>query len=190
VKLSAGDSGRSISIDCLRGVAALAVLVHHVIKDDHAIGNLGTAGVYLFFLISGYCIVLSLSNLGSRPIRNFLIRRFFRLYPIYWIAVFFAAFLSEDRIDAGQIAANLTMVQTALRVPDINGVFWTLFIELVFYAVVVVFIYLKIERKPAVFLTGAITLSLGALLAAVTGRLTGIPIPYGHLLFFSLFMHS
>lgn len=114
---------RNATLDSLRAIAALSVVIHHVVRDDTPIGKIGTTGVYLFFLISGYCIVLSLAKLGSRPIRSFLVRRAFRLYPVYWIAVLFAVCLSDTPIPGQVILGNLTMIQPALFIPHINGAF-------------------------------------------------------------------
>lgn len=179
---------RNATLDSLRAIAALAVVTHHVVRDDTPIGKLGTIGVYLFFLISGYCIVLSLAKLGSRPIRSFLVRRAFRLYPMYWVAILFAVCLSDTPISGQVLLGNLTMIQPALFTPYINGAFWTLFIELIFYSIMVALIYFRIEYKQNTYFMGLTALTVASLLAATVGRATGLPVPYAHFLFFSLFM--
>jgi len=137
---------RISSLDGLRGIAALLVVGWHFLGAapgrypeigdpvPHAI--LAANGVQLFFLISGFVIMMSLRK-GS--IRAFATARFIRLYPIYWICVILTfllvtAFpLPEVRVSIAEAAINLTMVQSYLGVPHVDSVYWTLAIELAFY---------------------------------------------------------
>src|SRR6202042_1441609 len=98
--------------------------------------DLGKFGVALFFLISGYIIPNSLGATGDR-VGRFCISRFFRLYPLYWIATAAGIFLPwphlADTFAPAAILANLTMLQGYMGQPDIVGSAWTLQIELTFY---------------------------------------------------------
>jgi len=141
------SSGRLESLDALRGIAALAVVVYHfgyrVAEIYPEVGEPvealigGQFGVHLFFVISGLVIFLSLQR--ATP-RTFLISRFIRLYPTYWVcaAVTFAAVafigLPGREVTATEGAVNLTMLQGYLGVPHIDGAYWTLTAELGFYA--------------------------------------------------------
>jgi peptidoglycan/LPS O-acetylase OafA/YrhL len=130
-------------LDALRGIAALLVvfthlyipLLGHVWVFDYLIDP-GKLGVLWFFMISGVVIPYSLKPVPDGP-RRFLISRFMRLYPAYWLSL--AVFLVMLKLTGGvfppwnQIVANLTMVQAALGFEDVIGLYWTLFIELVFY---------------------------------------------------------
>lgn len=66
---------------------------------------------------------------------DFVVSRFFRLYPAYWSAVIitfsviyvFSLPGREVNIDSALI--NLTMIQTWLRVDNVDGVYWTLAVE-------------------------------------------------------------
>jgi peptidoglycan/LPS O-acetylase OafA/YrhL len=54
--------------------------------------DLGEYGVQLFFLVSAFTLLTSLSQRSkheSRPIQNFLVRRFFRIAPLFWAALAF-----------------------------------------------------------------------------------------------------
>lgn len=86
------------SIQAARFLAAFMVLVVHCFSylqpamSAHAeeilyISALGNAGVHVFFVISGFVIVYAARNdFGSaRSIGPFLLRRFLRIFPIYWI---------------------------------------------------------------------------------------------------------
>lgn len=86
---------RITELDALRGVAALIVLVSHYtwVYDFH-FGTLaehsfsfsnGDFGVQLFFMISGFMIFMSLEN--SKTIKKFIIARFARLFPTYWLCI-------------------------------------------------------------------------------------------------------
>ena len=80
-------------LDCIRGVAALAVLVEHIGAllwprfhvFVHNSFNFGKFGVAAFFLTSGFVIPFSLERGNSLP--KFWISRFFRLYPLYWLSL-------------------------------------------------------------------------------------------------------
>lgn len=182
-------SNRNLNIDSLRAVAALSVLTSHVLHLKAGIfGQISSIGVLLFFLISGYCIVLSLSTLGTRPILSFLIRRFFRLYPVYWIAVVFGTVMSTENISVHQFLGNLTMIQTALRIQDIVGVFWTLFIEIIFYGFIVLFLLFGLTERANIYMKSLILLMVITLCASIIRKITGIAIPFGYFLFLSVFL--
>lgn len=97
----------------------------------------GQIGVQLFFLISGFVILMSLQG---RSLTQFIGSRVGRLYPAYWLAVLLAAVLTfgiwpgvADGRSVADILPNLTMMQAAGGVRDLDGVYWTLWVELRFY---------------------------------------------------------
>ena len=100
------------ALDCLRGVAILAVLGYHILgasyyrfdipfagwrPDWHAVSHtfwifspltLGWMGVQLFFVISGFVIHLSyLGRPESHSASRFYQRRFWRIVPPYWVTL-------------------------------------------------------------------------------------------------------
>ncbi|HUO55748.1 MAG TPA: acyltransferase [Rhodoblastus sp.] len=83
------------SIDGLRGIAALAVALFHTTWPSHPTSTLlaqnGYAAVDLFFLISGFVIAASSSRRVRTVagVRVFLLRRFFRLYPLHLAILLF-----------------------------------------------------------------------------------------------------
>jgi peptidoglycan/LPS O-acetylase OafA/YrhL len=75
-------------LDGLRGLAALAVVMHHV-----GVVNIGHFSVMIFFVISGYCITASAESCRSqsRGFGVFMLKRIRRIYPPYLLAMVFFA---------------------------------------------------------------------------------------------------
>ena len=123
---------RILELDALRGIAVLAVVFFHMTmgREEAKYGfKLGVTGVDLFFIISGFVILLTLEK--TKNWRSFLISRFSRLYPAYWICVTFttilgllASMLTHKPVPEGLLVkyiANMTMLQLYLRQADIDG---------------------------------------------------------------------
>lgn len=165
-------------LDVLRGLAAISVSVQHIFgylyheaHNDQLIpliaflttGMLdwGRFGVVLFFLISGFIIPKSLR--ANSPLKTFLIGRFFRLYPAYWITLLII-YISASYLDplagftANQFVANLTMTPKLFHQNYMSGVFWTLFIEILFYLCCVFLFKLKLLEN---------TLAIGSIAMAL-----------------------
>ena len=122
------------SLDGLRGLAACAVMAFHFgsrLPGEPV--HFGLLGVELFFVISGFVILLTLEQ--RRSIGHFVIARAARLYPAYWVAVVLAALLYLPAGEVGwmRVAANLTMLQTYIGVANLETSYWTLALELWFY---------------------------------------------------------
>src|SRR2546430_2652712 len=97
----AGGKPRFAELDLLRGVAALWVVLFHYttqysrlyVPDRRDLLGFefpdGTLGVYLFFMISGFVIFMTLHR-SERPL-DFVVSRFARLYPAYWAGIVLTA---------------------------------------------------------------------------------------------------
>lgn len=135
-------------IDSLRGLAALSVLLfHYTTRYEQLYGHqgslpfsapLGHYGVNLFFMVSGFVIFMTLDRV-RRP-RDFVVSRFSRLFPAYWTAVLLTFVLSHvfslpgKTVEIPIAAANLLMFHGLFGIPHVDNVYWTLEIELIFYA--------------------------------------------------------
>jgi peptidoglycan/LPS O-acetylase OafA/YrhL len=83
-------------IDALRGIAILGVLIVHssmVTQQTGAISTIaftGQRGVQLFYMVSAFTLYRSLDSPRREhyPISNFFIRRFFRIAPAFYLAIF------------------------------------------------------------------------------------------------------
>ncbi len=160
VKSQLWSGERLTSIDALRGIAALAVVLYHAVGNANAavpqnlfrwpvlflqsISSFGYAGVFLFFVISGFCIHLQWARTyaaGGQPeikFGTFWKRRIRRLYPAYVIALALYLGVTAQALGlkvTGSLIYDVLMHLFMLHNLDpktaysINGVFWTLAIE-------------------------------------------------------------
>ncbi|WP_320782630.1 acyltransferase [Streptomyces sp. CRN 30] len=163
-------------IDGVRLLAALMVAVHHYAGTARAdrpgnviwdrpvsdimptvfrLASYGWIGVEIFFVISGF--VICMSCWGRSP-RQFFVSRVIRLYPAYWFGVVFttvALFLLPgvwERLRLREVLLNLTMLQAGSKVPNVDGVYWTLWSELRFYLLFLVVVAMGLTyRRVVVF---------------------------------------
>lgn len=147
-------------LDALRGIAAAVVVLSHYTgshnssypEDPAPLIDVwwGGTGVQLFFLISGFVILMT-AEAAKRP-SDFVISRFARLYPAYWLSLAFGVILAitfhvpHIPLEPGVIAANLTMVQRWFLIPNVIDVYWTLAVEMQFYVLMLLLIILLKAR--------------------------------------------
>jgi peptidoglycan/LPS O-acetylase OafA/YrhL len=148
-------SGRLVAMDGLRFAAAAAVLLYHFTATStvtsywgadpvqafpllNEVTRYGWLGVELFFMISGFVILLSADGRG---IAGFVASRVGRLFPAYWACIVLTVGLQQvwsggRRTSLTETLVNLTMVQDLFEVTGVQVVFWTLLVELKFYLLV------------------------------------------------------
>ena len=103
-------------IDFLRGVAILLVLFRHKELVSY-LTKMGWIGVDLFFVISGFLVSGLLfkeyKKFGTINIKLFLIRRGFKIYPIYYLSYIFYLFfkLKSETFSLKYVLADLFFVQ-------------------------------------------------------------------------------
>lgn len=179
----------------------LVVLFHYTTHYDRGYGHVaplwaqvpfGKYGVQLFFAISGFVILMSLERVERA--RDFALGRVARLYPAYWagLALTFAVVrvfgLPDREVSIQTALVNLTMFQELLRFAHVDGVYWTLTVELAFYSLVLVLLSARVLDKVIPILVALVALqTLAELLARAMGltfaaNLAGRP----HLQFFAL----
>jgi peptidoglycan/LPS O-acetylase OafA/YrhL len=152
---------RFYEIDLLRFIAALSVVIYHYTYRGYAAGHYspipftelgqytryGYLGVNLFFLISGYVVLLSAQG---KTVNQFFISRATRLYPAFWAACTLtfiveriwgaatAALHMPEQLHAtiGQYIFNMTMFYGFLDVAAIDSAYWSLTIEILFYTLI------------------------------------------------------
>lgn len=175
-------------IDSIRGIAALMVAWMHCsailasMGTSQSVGSLlyviphqldfGRVGVIAFFAISGFVICPSLKGSGMSGAGGFVISRFFRLYPAFWLAMACAILimyvLPGREIDTGQVLGNIPMLYSFFDVQPLQGLYWTLEVELVFYCLCLGVFLLGWLHKPLVLF--AICLSLLLLQAVINAN--------------------
>ena len=159
IPLPAPRAERLRYVDALRAIAALLVVWLHTIAafgrvspETQATGgwfravvanvDVGHVGVVVFFLISGFVIPFSILPDRAAPVGAFAIKRFFRIYPAYWVSVPLAAlvvfWIWGTAFSTRELLINLTLLQDVFGVRAAEGVYWTLLVELVFYALCIV----------------------------------------------------
>ncbi|MDF2698420.1 MAG: hypothetical protein K0S65_6804 [Labilithrix sp.] len=131
------------------------VSFHELSAPIFGVAKFGYFGVDLFFVISGFVILMSA---WGRPLGAFVASRTARLYPAYWFAVLFTGALllvtAPEDVTIKQILVNLTMGQSAFGVEHVDGVYWTLWIELHFYVLIGMFLLIGITRNRILVFCG------------------------------------
>jgi peptidoglycan/LPS O-acetylase OafA/YrhL len=166
------SQGRLEELDALRGIAALAVVLFHLTwrYDTMVPGAVGTPwglpwgkyGVEIFFGISGFVIFMTLSR--TRTAMDFMVSRFARLFPAYWAGVILTTLIVHAvgvetlAVPAWAVGLNFTMLQGHLGLPQVEGAYWSLSIELSFYVVMLLVWRVGMLGRIEWILTGWISL--------------------------------
>lgn len=147
-------------LDVIRGISALLiVLYHYTTRYDISIGHIekwpvtiywGCYAVYAFFALSGFLTIYNLKT--DEGAGKYLIKRAIRLYPVFWLSIIITSvymfFLMPERLSPiTTILANFTMVPSLLGYESVDGVYWTLAKELVFYFTIALLIQFKKVNK-------------------------------------------
>ncbi|MDL4772832.1 acyltransferase family protein [Actinomadura xylanilytica] len=152
-------------LDLLRFIAAGAVMLHHfagvrstvwagrdgrkIFPELAPVAHFGYLGVELFFLISGFVILMSV---WGRAPGDFAVSRIVRIFPAYWFSVLLGVvlflvtgaavpFRPDNPDPVGRFLPNLTMLQDGIGVLPLEVVYWTLWIELHFYVLIALLVW-------------------------------------------------
>jgi peptidoglycan/LPS O-acetylase OafA/YrhL len=141
-------AGRLAGLDVLRGLAAAAVMLHHhgeyydvLYRGRTPLSvnlNAGHFGVELFFIISGFVILMTIERRAT--VRDFVVSRFTRLMPTFAAALVLTTVIlifwpmpPLETPTPRQFLANLTMAAELFGESYVDLPYWTLTYELVFY---------------------------------------------------------
>lgn len=169
--------GRMLTLDAMRGGAALLVVTYHALGiapltapggwewwlpqiTAHLV-HFAYAGIYLFFVISGFCIHLFWARARAagvqEPVINFLSfwkRRVRRLYPPYFVALVlylvYIAYKTPVEVTGfyvWDVVLHIFMLHNLdpRTAYSINGAFWTLAIEEQLYLAYFLLLFLRIR---------------------------------------------
>jgi peptidoglycan/LPS O-acetylase OafA/YrhL len=162
---------RAGELDLLRLFAALSVVLFHYTFSGFAADDMSTLafpaiapvaqygylGVHLFFMISGFVILMSASE-GN--IARFIAARAGRLYPAFW-ACCSISYLASLAIGGArfhgnfmQYLANMGLISGFVGIPAIDGAYWSLFVEIKLYALVVLAMLTRQYKRVDLLLLG------------------------------------
>ena len=164
------------SVQAMRAIAALVVVIFHTATYLHArdlipevprLATLGRSGVDIFFVISGFIMVLITSGEAweKRSASEFLARRVIRIVPIYWFYTFgmaAAILLFPHLVSAGKttdlthILASMFFIPWENNIGDVKPVLnvgWTLNFEMYFYLVFALLMGVSRVRMLAILST-------------------------------------
>jgi peptidoglycan/LPS O-acetylase OafA/YrhL len=192
--------GHQPVLDGVRGLAVMMVLVFHFVGQmlttnwiERAIVGItkyGLLGVDLFFVLSGFLITGLLYEAHDKPhfLRNFYMRRVLRIFPLYYgvlALVFFVAplisllrgptldYLLDRQAWAWTYAVNIYLAMHEEWSFSYLNHFWSLSVEEHFY-LFWPFVVLLLARRPKALIATCLAVSLGAMLARVTGIAMGL----------------
>ena len=184
--MTASATPRYDYIDALRGLAIAGVVLVHtsdVARPYHYIAQLisqnGQLGVQLFFIASAITLFLSLeskSKVEAKPVRNFFIRRFFRIAPMFYIGTvlylllngFGPIYSAPNGIKWWFIPLTLSFMH-GWHPETINSVVpggWSIAVEFSFY-LTVPFLFSKLKNVKSSLVFILVTLLLGKILSVV-----------------------
>lgn len=165
------------SVQALRALAAISVVLCHFDQVFYILTGRGNeafplyflaSGVDLFFVISGFIMVLSSEPLFGTPNAaiSFLERRLSRVVPLYWLATLTMLWLTSPAPSWAAISGSLFFVpyvpnMTTGQAVPILGVGWTLNYEMLFYALFAV--SLNFPRRLAIGMVCVALLALGVI---------------------------
>jgi peptidoglycan/LPS O-acetylase OafA/YrhL len=158
-------------IDSLRGIAITGVIFTHVASfigisgNFRAITDLGAYGVQLFFVVSGFTIFLTFNRsqmYESTPTKNFFIRRFCRIAPVYWAGIFVYSFVfgleSRGWVEGPELFhfpffITFTNVFLAGATSSVVPGGWSISVEVMFYLTAPIWLTLIKNLRSAIVFT-------------------------------------
>ncbi|MDX6040417.1 acyltransferase family protein [Scandinavium lactucae] len=146
-----------LSIQLLRGLAALLVVLHHIAFKEKVYGvnglewlHIGASGVDLFFIISGFIMCYATHN-KEMSFSKFIFLRFERIIPLYWLFTTLALFvfimyphLVNSSGGHTSVINSYFLIPTSDKYLVQNG--WTLSYEFYYYIIFSFFIFLTKNR--------------------------------------------
>lgn len=182
---------RVLQIQALRALACFSVLVDHT-RVPSTVG-IGQFGVFIFFMISGYVMMLSTERSDNS---GMLAKRFFRIAPPYYIMTLAVVFINlinqyvyrfKEFTDIS-LYKIFTSVTFFAFLPDglttIVSVGWTISVEMFFYLLFYIAYRISFKHRGLLTIVGILLIQMtSAPLLAL-----GYDIPYAryHMIFFAI----
>lgn len=177
-----------LSVQALRAIAALLVVAYHAVDQwgTHVAGRSGdslwpngSAGVDIFFVISGVVMTISARRVAGRPWAwlLFMRQRLTRIVPLYWVVttakvaavLVLPALVARTQLDLPYVAASYALWPVRDWTGEIRPVLpvgWTLSYEMLFYLLVAVALVLRLSilriALPALLVFAGLAVAIAA----------------------------
>lgn len=164
-------------LNIIRGFCAIFIVLYHYTTQYNASlrtpENLktnwsitfpwGCLAVVTFFLLSGFLCNIERGD-SEKPLQ-YLRKRFIRLYPAFLVSVCLTSLVTficykEAFVGIKDILFNLTMVPSLLKAQPVDGVYWTLQYEIIFYLVIAALLFLNKPQWNKVLFNGWLVVSI------------------------------
>lgn len=185
-------------IDALRGIAILSVIWFHCHLSQFSdtqhyysimdlLGSPAAMGVQLFYVLSAFTLFLSQSRrkVADEHTANFFVRRFFRIAPMYYVAIVYyvgqMCYTSTQSLtDAVSenifgILANVLLLH-GLSPVWINSIIpggWSVGIEVLFY-IMVPYLFTRITSLNRAIIFTSVTLCVGFILTSILSSIKAL----------------
>ena len=155
------------TLDLLRSFAVLLVTFCHLFAELGWFIPVGQLAVFFFFVHTSNVLMMSLGRMHqNQPYRlwsRFMVRRFFRIYPLAVLVIAFVWIFrvpTEMRPDGSfypivvntpQLVSNFLLTMNLTHAPVVHGVCWTLPLELQMYLLLpAIFLLIQRTRRPGI----------------------------------------
>jgi len=154
------------SLDYLRGVMAVSVMLYHYIGwsfetlgGETLLGKLGIYAVSIFYILSGLSLTIVYNNRIEKnsDILNFVIKRVFRIFPLFWLVVTASLLLKYIHSVVGAGTFDVSSYTIFLNYSLLFGFFehtaylstgaWSIGNEIVFYSIFPIVFFLSSKRS-------------------------------------------
>lgn len=174
------QSKRFYQIDLLRFIAAMGIVLAHYLFRGYRADNLSVISfeelgdwmkyffvfIDLFFIISGFVITLSIRG---KTLREYVKSRVLRVFSVYWVCALITylviVLFGAPRFNASftQFLANLTLMHDLMDIEALDGVYWTMVIEVKFYLLSAVYVAIQHFKKVTIEACAYLWLGLSVL---------------------------
>ncbi|MEU8664820.1 acyltransferase family protein [Actinoplanes philippinensis] len=181
---------RLAALDLFRFVAALGVALFHLVAvagtgniriwgsapeavfgGFYRVAAYGWVGVPFFFMISGFVICMTA---WDRTPGQYLRSRFVRLFPVLWVCMTITTLVAVayprvfTPVPFRAFLANMFLLADPLGEPRVDDVYWTLWLELKFYLLFLVVVWIGVTYRNVVAF--CLLWSVASVLAAEIGQ--------------------
>lgn len=157
----------------MRGLASQAVIFFHFCAISPALQSglissvavplAWNSGVDFFFVLSGFLLAVPFMQMKKIDLRAYYLKRCLRILPAYYVSMLFIVLFLSRHVTSEDILATVFFGQNFFQstFTSINGVYWTLAIEEIFYATLPLFAILFVKGRWMFALPACVAFSTG-----------------------------